>query len=161
MQGVRASCRQCYLVCLGCPVFSLDSLSCIILAPSKDPQSNQYWSSPWGLIPEHEPWHPAPNFCHGFKHLSCFSARKCCSAMRSVMNSLHFALGAITVVLPSEVPKLPPVLTCEGLSQCMETFPPSSQLPPQGTGSHPERLCLFFSPLFPFLIKMYLILFEG
>ena len=77
------------------------------------------------------------------------------------MNSLHFAFGAITVVLPSEVPKLPLVLTFEGLSQCMETFPPSPQLPPQGTGSHPERLCLFFSPLFPFFIKMYFILFEG
>ena len=76
------------------------------------------------------------------------------------MISLHFAFQTITVVLPSEVPKLPPVLTCKGVSQCMETFPPSL-LPPQGTGSHPESLCLFFPPLFPFFRKMYLFLFEG
>ena len=68
------------------------------------------------------------------------------------MISLHFAFQTITVVLPSEVPKLPPVLTCEGVSQCMETFPPSL-LPPQGTGSHPESLCLFSPFFFPFLEK--------
>ena len=57
--------------------------------------------------------------------------------MISVVNSLHF-------VLPSEVWKLPPVLTYEVVSECGETFR-HSRLPPWGTYPCPEILSLSLS----------------
>ena len=47
------------------------------------------------------------------------------------------------VVLPSEDPKFPPYLTCDRVSYCVETSPPSG-LPPWDRRTHREILCFHF-----------------
>ena len=75
-----------------------------------------------------------------------FLAGKCFSLKISVMNSLCFPFLAPVAEFPSEVLQLPtpltPSLTVKGLPRCGNFSP--SVLPPQGTGPHPEILCLFF-----------------
>ena len=65
-----------------------------------------------------------------------------------VRNSLYFSLCTPAAALFSEALKLPTVSTSEGVSECMENFPPS-QLLPRGTGPImiPFSLSLSFSLL--------------
>lgn len=95
--------------------------SAVVLAPSEYLNGSQPWSSPWGLIPEPEPWHSVP-------HLLCAQACepllrwKCCSETNSVVNPLHFAFWEPSVVLLSEILEFPPVLTHEGVSEFAKIF---------------------------------------
>ena len=105
----------------------------------------QYTANP-GLLPglqpsEPEPQHPAPTYRGG--HANTEAAGKCTLATISVMNSVHFASIQTSVALfLSEIPKLSSVSTCEGVSECVETFPPS-QLSSRDTGAF-QILCFFF-----------------
>ena len=105
----------------------------------------QYTANP-GLLPglqpsEPEPQHPTPTYRGG--HANTEATGKCTLATISVMNSVHFASIQTSVALfLSEILKLSSVSTCEGVSECVETFPPS-QLSSQDTGAF-KILCLFF-----------------
>ena len=70
--------------------------------------------------------------------VSQFSAGNQCSA-RILWWFIYFL-----VTLPSEIPKLPTDLTCERVSYCVETSPPS-WLPPQDGSLSPNYLSFFLS----------------
>ena len=118
------------------PVFSLDSLSCIIPAFS----AVNAGALPGVLLLK--PEHPAPtrNSGHECKPLLSWEVlfgNELCGEFS------RFAFWAPLPLFPSEVPKLPLVLTCEEISECPGTFPPS-QFPPQSAGPHPKIFFFFF-----------------
>ena len=134
-----------YLASLGRLIFYLDFIIWVVLATSEYSHSSQLQSSPSGPTLGPEPWHLGVPLA---PRLGC----ACCSAMISVVNYFHFVFQAPSIVLLPEVPKLPSVLTYEGVSESVETFPPS-WLPPQGAGPLAEILCFFFYLyLLPYLI---------
>ena len=127
------------------PVFSLDSLSCIIPAFS----AVNAGALPGVLLLK--PEHPAPtrNSGHECKPLLSWEVlfgNELCGEFS------RFAFWAPVPLFPSEVPKLPLVLTYEEISECPGTFPPS-QFPPQSAGPHPKIFFFFFNLyLLPYLI---------
>ena len=124
------------------PVFSLDSLSCIIPAFS----AVSAGALPGVLLLK--PEHPAPtrNSGHECKPLLSWEVlfgNELCGEFS------WFAFWAPVPLFPSEVPKLPLVLTYEEISACPGTFPPS-QFPPQSAGPHPQIFFFFFFLIFIF-----------
>lgn len=100
---------------------SLDSISCIVLAPPpKYFHSGQYWSSPGARPRKPEPQHPA--LIHYSGHASHFSAGKCCLATISVVNSLPLAFGAPIAMFPQEFLKLPPSPLVRGFLSVQRLF---------------------------------------
>ena len=68
----------------------------------------------------------------------------------------HFGFQAAAVSFPSEYTKFLPDLTCEGVFECVENFPPS-YFPPWSAGLCPENFYLFFYLyLFSYLILAFL-----
>ena len=77
--------------------------------------------------------------------------------MISLVNSFRFAFQAPVTAFTSKVPKLLTDPTCEGVSECVESFPPSG-LSPQSTGPRPEILYFFFYLyLLPYLVLRRLV----
>lgn len=103
-------------------------------------------SSPWGPYPLPRAWisTPSPTLCSRWGPMSHFLTGKCCSAMISMVNTLHFTFQTPNAAFPSEDLRLPLCPACEGVSDEVETFIPS-QLPPLSTDPHPEILCLSLS----------------
>ena len=131
--------------------FSLNSLSCVVLAPSEYLHGSQPWSSPWVLIPEPEPWHSVSHLLLCAQACEPLLRWKCCSETNSVVNSLHFAFWEPSVVLLSEVLKFPPVLTCEGVSEFVKTF--SFMTPsPECRSLSRNTFLFFYLHLLPYLI---------
>ena len=91
---------------LGCPVFSLDFLSCVILVPSEYPHRRQPRSSSWGLTPEPEPWDPTPTLCCVSRHVSHFLVESDIQQQSLGWILSVFAFQAPDPVFPSEVLKL-------------------------------------------------------
>ena len=85
--------------------FSLDSLVCVVLAPSEHLHSNQPQSSPWD--PTSEAWASAHRPQLLGRSANCFSGRKCWSGMISVVDSLCFAFWAPVAAFPLEILELP------------------------------------------------------
>ena len=97
---LRMAWEERSLSSLGRPVFSLNSPNCVVLDPSEYLYSSQHQCSLLGPKPEPEPQHPSPSSAAG-RHASRSLALTRCSAMTSVVNSLHFAFWAPAVALPS------------------------------------------------------------
>ena len=108
-QGVKGFLMQSPLSSLRGPDFSLDSLSCVILAPSEYLHCSQHWSSPWDLISRASATNPH-SLLQAHKPLLIWEVL--------FSNDLHGEFSPFC--LPS---------TCcsphEGVSECAENFPPS------------------------------------
>ena len=146
--GVRGSPQQWSFVSLAGPGFSLDSLSCVILAPSEYLHSSQPKSFTWSLTPKAWTLAPSPRLpqqvCKQPLSLQVLVDNDLCSELSP------FCLPSTYCCLRlwgSEAPH--PVPACEGVSECVETFPPS-QLPPWDAGLCPKSF--YFFPLLPFTL---------
>lgn len=147
--GVRGSWQQRSFACLGGPSISLDRSAVsseYFTAVNAGPLSGvQSWKP--------EPQHPGPT-CPK-RCANSFSAGKGWSEMISVVMSLCFAFWEPVAVFPSEgteLPRLTPNTTCEGVSKHVETFPSSWHSLKWGSPS--QDICLF---IFVYLLS-YIIL---
>ena len=93
----------------------------------------------WPCRPE--PLHPAPPRCGRMRACELLLSGEVLFGAISVVNSPFCLRSTFLAALPSEFPKLPTAPVCEGISWCVETFPPS-HLPPRGAGPQPLILCL-------------------
>ena len=114
-QRVRGSLLQQSLASLRGPVFYLDCLSRVILAFSEYLQSSQHWCSSW------KPEHPAPTRSSGHECKPLLSWEVLFGNELCGEFSL-FCLWPPVALFPSEVPKLPFVLTREGFLNMLELF---------------------------------------
>ena len=140
--GLRGSPQQWSFVSLAGLGFSLDFLSCVILAPSEYLHSSQPKSFTWSLTPK--AWTLAPS-----PHLPQQVCKQPLSLQVLVGNDLRsefspFWLPGIYCSIQlwgSEA--LCPVPAREWVSDYVETFPPS-QLPPWDAGLCPKSFYFFF-----------------
>ena len=142
VHGGRRSLQQRSLACLGDPGFFLDSLSCVVLAPSEYPHGSQT-PSPWGLTPE--AW-----------ALSLHSLLWAYEPLLAWGVLFGYSLWGLLSILPPQhllrVQSSSQTLPVRRLQSVWKHFHLQNSLP-HGTSPGPEILCLFFYPyLLPCLI---------
>ena len=138
-QGVKGFLMQSTLSSLRGPDCSLDSLSCVILAPSEYLHGSQHWSSPWDLIPRASATNPH----------SLLQAHKPLLT-REVLFSNDLCGKFSPFCLPS---------TCcsphEGVSECAETFRLSWLLSGSGGGVGVGEV-----PIWKFFVSFWILSFA-